>query len=69
MPQAVELQATLRETRPAAARLSETTLPAAEAALRELRATSRALRNVTEKIDEQGAAALVGGPKLPDYKP
>ncbi|MEP6868665.1 MAG: MlaD family protein [Novosphingobium sp.] len=64
-----ELQATLGEARPAAHQLSETTLPAAEAAIRDLRATTKALRNVTEKIDEQGAGALLGGPKLPDYKP
>ena len=40
-----------------------------EAALRDLRSTSRALRNVTEKIDERGAGALLKGNKLPDYEP
>ena len=64
-----KLNATLDETRPAARQLSETTLPAAEAAIRDLRATSQALRNITEKIDDQGAGAVFGGPKLPDYKP
>ncbi|HMO69053.1 MAG TPA: MlaD family protein, partial [Novosphingobium sp.] len=63
------LEATLGDARPAIRRLDEATLPAADAAIRELRATSRALRNVTEKIDEQGAGSLVGGQKLPDYKP
>ena len=29
----------------------------------------QALRTVTEKIDEQGAGAVLAGPKLPDYKP
>ena len=62
------LNATLDDTRPAARRLSESTLPAAEAAIRDLRATSQALRNITEKIDDQGASAVLGGPKLPDYK-
>ena len=37
--------------------------------MRDVRATSKALRSVTEKIDNQGAGALLGGPKLPDYKP
>jgi phospholipid/cholesterol/gamma-HCH transport system substrate-binding protein len=64
-----ELQAALVETRPAVHQFSETTLPQAEAAIRDLRATTKALRNVTEKIDEQGAGALLGGQKLPDYKP
>lgn len=63
------LRETLEETRPATKQLTESTLPAAEATLRDLRATSKALRTVTEKIDNQGAGALLGGPKLPDYKP
>lgn len=63
------LEATLGDARPAIRRLDEATLPAAEAAIRELRATSRALRNVTEKIDEQGVGGLVGGQMLPDYQP
>ena len=40
-----------------------------EATLRELRATSKALRDVTEKIDEQGAGALLSSQPLPDYEP
>ena len=63
------MQATLGDARPAARQLSESTLPAAEAAIRDLRATTRALRNVTEKVDDGGAGALIGGGKLPDYKP
>lgn len=64
-----QLQGTLGEARPVARQLSDSTLPAAEAAIRDLRATSAALRAVTEKIDEQGAGGLLGGQKLPDYKP
>ncbi len=64
-----QLNDTLADSRPAARQLSETTLPAAEAAIRDLRATTQALRNLTEKIDDQGAGAVLGGPKLPDYKP
>jgi phospholipid/cholesterol/gamma-HCH transport system substrate-binding protein len=65
----VELRGTLSDARPAARQLSEQTLPAAEATLRDLRATSRSLREVTDRINDQGAGALIGGPKLPDYKP
>ncbi len=64
-----QLKSTLGDAGPAARQLSVTTLPAADAALRELRATTRALRNITEKIDEQGAGALTGNSKLPDYEP
>jgi phospholipid/cholesterol/gamma-HCH transport system substrate-binding protein len=64
-----QLEAAVGDARPAMRQLSGSTLPEAEAAIRDLRATARALRQVTEKIDEQGAGALVGGNKLPDYKP
>ena len=63
------LEDTLNEARPATKQLTESTLPAAEATLRDLRATSKALRDVTEKIDEQGAGALLSSQPLPDYKP
>ena len=66
---ALSLSQTLEDTRPAARQLSDTTLPAADATLRDLRATSKALRNITEKIENQGAGALIGGQTLPDYKP
>ncbi len=64
-----ELNKTLKSAQPALDQVSSSTLPAAEAALRDLRSTSRALRNVTEKIDERGAGALLKGNKLPDYEP
>jgi phospholipid/cholesterol/gamma-HCH transport system substrate-binding protein len=63
------LQATLEDTRPAARELATTTLPTANATLQDLRRTSEALRAVTERIESDGAGALVGGQKLPDYKP
>jgi phospholipid/cholesterol/gamma-HCH transport system substrate-binding protein len=66
---AKELEATLSSARPAAERLNEQTLPQAEAAIRDLRATSKALRDLTEKLDDGGAGALLGGNKLPEYKP
>ena len=64
-----ELDTTLASAQPALAQISESTLPAAEAAIRDLRSTSKALRNVTEKIDQQGAGALLEGNDLPDYEP
>jgi len=64
-----QLNKTMETAQPALTQVSERTLPAAEAAIRDLRATSKALRSVTEKIDEQGAGALLKGQTLPDYKP
>lgn len=63
------LNAALGDVRPAARQLNDTTLPQAEAAIRDLRATTRALRDLTEKVNDQGAAALLGGDKLPEFKP
>lgn len=70
------LESTLSAARPAAERLNSQTLPAAEAtiesaqaAIRDVQATSRALRQLTEKIEAQGAGGLIGGQKLPDYEP
>ena len=65
---AQSLSATLEDTRPAARQLTQSTLPAAEATLRDLQATSKALRKVTEQIETQGAASLLGGPNLPEYE-
>lgn len=64
-----QLDKTMEAAQPALSQVSTQTLPAAEAAIRDLRATSKALRNVTEKIDEQGAGALLKGQTLPDYTP
>ncbi len=66
---AAALAATLEDTRPAAQQLRETTLPAAEAMLQDLRRTSRTLRTLTERIENEGAGALIGGQTLPDYEP
>lgn len=63
------LRDTLNETKPAAREFSQSTLPNADATLRDLRATSEALRKMTEKLNQQGAGALLGGGKLPEYKP
>lgn len=66
---AESLSAVLEDTRPATRQLAETTLPAAEQTLKDLQATSKALRQVTERIETEGASSLIGGQKLPDYEP
>jgi phospholipid/cholesterol/gamma-HCH transport system substrate-binding protein len=66
---AASLSKTLEDTRPIARQLSDSTLPNAEATLRDLRATSKALRNVTEKLENQGLGTLIEGQSLPDYEP
>ncbi len=66
---ASSLEELANDTRPAARQLSDQTIPQAEAAIRDLRATTKALRDMTERINDQGAGAVLGGQKLPDYKP
>lgn len=63
------LAKTLDAAEPAAQQLSQTTVPAAEATLRDLEATSRALRKAIERLESQGAGAVIKGETLPDYKP
>jgi phospholipid/cholesterol/gamma-HCH transport system substrate-binding protein len=63
------LQTTLEDARPATRELSTTTLPLANNTLLELRRSAEALRTITEKIENNGAGSLIGGSKLPDYKP
>jgi phospholipid/cholesterol/gamma-HCH transport system substrate-binding protein len=64
-----EAQAALADARPAARVLSQSTLPQADAALRDLKRTTEALRQMTETIQNQGAGSLLKGKNLPDYKP
>jgi phospholipid/cholesterol/gamma-HCH transport system substrate-binding protein len=63
------MEATMQDVRPAAREMSTVTLPAANAAIQDLRRTSESLRVLTEKIESQGAGSLIGGGKLPDYQP
>ena len=66
---AAALEATMNDARPAAREMTQTTLPAANATLQDLRRTSESLRVLTERLESQGAGSLFGGGKLPDYKP
>lgn len=63
------LSQTLESAEPAARTINNETLPAAQAALVELRETSKALRVVTERLESEGAGGLLGSPPLPDYDP
>jgi len=66
---AESLELAMGDMRPAARELSTSTLPAAEAALRDLRRTTAALREMTESIQNEGAGSLLTGKNLPDYQP
>ncbi len=64
-----ELQKTIGAARPGLQAFSERTLPDVSALLRDLRATSESLRNVSERLEQRGVGGLIGGETLPDYRP
>lgn len=62
------LDEALAEAKPGIKTFSTQTLPEIGQLVRDLRGMSEALGSVANKIDQQGAGALIGGPSLPDYK-
>lgn len=62
------LDGALAEAKPGIRTFSTQTLPEMGQLVRDLRAMSESLSSVAGKIDQQGAGALIGGSKLPDYQ-
>jgi len=48
---------------------STRTLPEVGQLVRDLRSTTQSLRAITERVDSQGIGGVIGGEKLPDYRP
>jgi phospholipid/cholesterol/gamma-HCH transport system substrate-binding protein len=63
------LESTLKSADPAIQTLNTQTLPEINQLARDLRQLSSSLKNVTERLDQQGVGGLVSSPELPDYKP
>jgi phospholipid/cholesterol/gamma-HCH transport system substrate-binding protein len=63
------LDALLGEARPGVQTFSTRTLPEVGQLVRDLRAMSQSLKNVSERLDQQGVGGVIGGDKLPDYRP
>ncbi len=66
---ATDLEAALQGVEPITRQINETTLPAANATLRDLRRTSESIRELTERIESQGARSILGSQPLPTYEP
>jgi phospholipid/cholesterol/gamma-HCH transport system substrate-binding protein len=64
-----QLEGAVGEARPGLRNLSQETLPEVDQMLRELRATSESLRDVTDRLNRQGVGGVIGGQRLPDYRP
>ncbi|HEX8388263.1 MAG TPA: MlaD family protein [Sphingomonas sp.] len=62
------LNTVVGDAQPGVQAFSKQTLPEVNQLVRDLRRTSDALASVAEKVDSQGAGALIGQGKLPDYK-
>ena len=63
------LDALLAEARPGVRAFSSQTLPEAGQLIRDLRATTESLRELTDRLNRQGIGGVIGGQQLPDYEP
>jgi phospholipid/cholesterol/gamma-HCH transport system substrate-binding protein len=63
------LDAAITDARPGMKALSTQTIPAANALIRDLAETAASLQAITARFDRAGAGGLIGGSRLPDYKP
>lgn len=62
------MQQTIEEARPGLQSFSSQTVPQANALIQDLRRTASSLSAIADRIDQQGAGAVVN-PRLPDYEP
>lgn len=63
------LERSIGAAQPGIESFSERTLPEVGALVRDLRATSESLRNISERLERQGVGGLIGSERLPDYEP
>jgi phospholipid/cholesterol/gamma-HCH transport system substrate-binding protein len=63
------LDATLSDARPGLQAFSKQTIPEVGQLVRDLREMSDSLNAVAQRLNTQGAGGIIGGSKLPDYKP
>jgi phospholipid/cholesterol/gamma-HCH transport system substrate-binding protein len=63
------LDAAIGDTRPGLQAFSKQTVPEVGQLVRDLREMSDSLSAVSQRLNQQGAGGIIGGQKLPDYKP
>jgi len=64
-----ELQGAVQDARPGVQAFSTQTLPEIGQLMRDLRQTSESLRDITDRLNQQGVGGVIGGQRLPDYHP
>ncbi len=63
------LDGVLKDARPGVQAFTKQTLPEIGQLVRDLRQTTEALNSLTTRLDQDGAGAILGGAKLPEYEP
>ena len=63
------LDSAITDAKPGIKALSTQTVPAINQLVRDLGETAASLSALSGRLDTVGATGLIGGPKLPDYKP
>ncbi|MEA3054402.1 MAG: phospholipid/cholesterol/gamma-HCH transport system substrate-binding protein [Sphingomonadales bacterium] len=63
------LDAAIGDARPGLQAFSKQTIPEVGQLVRDLREMSDSLSAVSQRLNQQGAGGIIGGQKLPDYKP
>jgi len=63
------LNAMISDARPGVQNFSKSTLPEANRLVHDLRDLSQSLRQVSDRVNQQGIGGALGPAKLPDYKP
>jgi phospholipid/cholesterol/gamma-HCH transport system substrate-binding protein len=62
-----QLQGVIGDARPGVQAFTNQTLPEVGQLMRDLRATSESLRDITDRLNQQGVGGVIGGQRLPDY--
>lgn len=63
------LDAVLADARPGVQAFSNQTLPEVGQLVRDLRATTDSLRDITDRLNQQGVGGVISGQRLPEYRP
>jgi len=64
-----QLEGAIGDARPGIQAFSNQTLPEVGQLMRDLRATSESLREITDRLNQRGIGGVIGGQSLPDYQP
>jgi len=64
-----QLERAVGDARPGIQAFTNQTLPEVGQLMRDLRSTSESLRDITDRLNQQGVGGIIGGQRLPDYRP